>query len=80
VVLEANHSLLVGSPRNKRNCDDPDVSPYHEIGADTPVSTLTPERVQEYFDRKRVTKLRSGKAKAKPSIDKTRRVLRLAPV
>ncbi len=51
-----------------------------EIGADTLVADLTPERVQEYFDCKRVTKLRSGKPKAKPSIDKTRRVLRLALV
>jgi hypothetical protein len=49
-----------------------------ELGAETLVSALTPERVQAFFDCKRVTKLRSGRAKAKPSIDKTRRVLRLA--
>lgn len=51
-----------------------------ELGEDTKVANLTPERVQQYFESKRVTKLRSGRAKAKPSIDKTRRVLRLALV
>jgi hypothetical protein len=49
-----------------------------ELGEDTPIADITPERVQAFFDSKRVTKLRSGKNKAKPSIDKTRRVLRLA--
>ncbi len=49
-----------------------------EIGETTPVADLTPDRVREYFESRRVTKLRSGKSKAKPSIDKTRRVLRLA--
>ena len=33
-----------------------------------------------FFASKAVTKLRSGRAKAKPSVDKTRRVLRLALV
>ena len=33
-----------------------------------------------YYGSKPVTKLRSGKSKAKPSIDKTRRVIRLALV
>ena len=51
-----------------------------ELGAETPVADLTPEKVQGYFESKRVTKLRSGKNKAKPSVDKTRRVLRLALV
>ena len=51
-----------------------------ELGEDTPIADLTPERVQEFFDCKRVTKLRSGKAKSQLSIDKTRRVLRLALV
>jgi hypothetical protein len=51
-----------------------------EIGADTLISDLTPARVQEFFNCKRVMKLRSGKPKAKPSYDKTRRVLRLALV
>ena len=51
-----------------------------ELGEDTPITEITPEKVAEYFACKRVTKLRSGKNKAKPSIDKTRRVLRLALV
>ena len=51
-----------------------------ELGEETPIADLTPERVQVFFDCKRVTKLRSGKNKAKPSVDKTRRVLRLALV
>jgi hypothetical protein len=49
-----------------------------ELGETTPIADIMVERVQEYFDSARVTKLRSGKHKAKPSIDKTRRVLRLA--
>jgi hypothetical protein len=49
-----------------------------ELDDETPIADLTVERVQEFFDSPRVTKLRSGKSKAKPSIDKTRRVLRLA--
>lgn len=51
-----------------------------ELGEDIPLYEITPEQVAEYFNCKRVTKLRSGKNKAKPSIDKTRRVLRLALV
>jgi hypothetical protein len=51
-----------------------------ELGADTQISQLTPEQVQAYFDCKPVTKLRSGKKKSQLSIDKTRRVLRLALV
>ena len=51
-----------------------------ELGKGTPIGDLTPERVGEYFACKRVTKLRSGKAKSQLSIDKTRRVLRLALV
>jgi hypothetical protein len=48
------------------------------LGAETRVADLTVEQVQTYFDSKKVTRLKSGKEKAKPSIDKTRRVLRLA--
>jgi hypothetical protein len=49
-----------------------------ELGEETPIADLTPEKVQAYFTSKRVTKLRSGKNKSQLSIDKTRRVLRLA--
>jgi hypothetical protein len=51
-----------------------------ELGEETPLADLSPERVQDFFTCKRVTKLRSGKAKSQLSIDKTRRVLRLALV
>ena len=49
-----------------------------ELGDETPIADLTPDRVQAFFNSKRVTKLRSGKNKSQLSIDKTRRVLRLA--
>jgi hypothetical protein len=49
-----------------------------ELGGATPIAEITVERVQAYFASKRVTKLRSGKNKSQLSIDKTRRVLRLA--
>ena len=51
-----------------------------EIGAETALAELTTEQVERFFTCKRVTKLRSGKAKSQLSIDKTRRVLRLALV
>jgi hypothetical protein len=51
-----------------------------ELGGDTPLASLTPEQVAAYYDSPRVTRLKSGKPKAKPSVDKTRRVLRLALV
>jgi site-specific recombinase XerC len=51
-----------------------------ELGEKTPLADLTPEKIEAYFKSKRVTKLRSGKNKSQLSIDKTRRVLRLALV
>jgi hypothetical protein len=48
------------------------------LGKDTQVKSLTPKKVQEYFDSDRVVKTLKGKPKAMPGIDKTRRVLRLA--
>jgi hypothetical protein len=51
-----------------------------ELGEATPVAEITVERVHDFFTSKRVTKLRSGKAKSQLSVDKTRRVLRLALV
>ena len=51
-----------------------------DLGEEIRVADLTLERVGEYFASKRVTKLRSGKNKSQLSIDKTRRVLRLALV
>lgn len=49
-----------------------------ELGAETLLAALTPEQVATYFASPRVTRLRSGKPKSQLSIDKTRRVLRLA--
>jgi hypothetical protein len=51
-----------------------------ELGAETLVAAITPEQVATYFDSPRVTLLKSGVAKAPPSVAKTRRVLRLALV
>jgi hypothetical protein len=49
-----------------------------ELGAETLVADLTPKRIQVFNESARVTLLRSGRPKAKPSADKTRRVIRLA--
>ena len=49
-----------------------------ELGEETLIASITPDKVQSFYDSARVTKLKSGKPKAKPSIDKSRRVLRLA--
>ena len=51
-----------------------------ELGAETKVGELTPERIAAYFDSPAVTETRAGKKKAKPTVAKTRRVLRLALV
>ena len=50
------------------------------FGADIDVATLTARKVENYFESDAVTKTRTGKPKARPGIDKTRRVLRLALV
>ncbi len=50
------------------------------LGEKTKVSTLTTRKVQNFFESDVVTKTRAGKAKAMPTILKTRRVLRLALV
>lgn len=49
-----------------------------ELGNDLRVKLLTADRVAAFFESDAVVKTRSGKSKAKPTIDKTRRVLRLA--
>jgi len=51
-----------------------------EVGEDTRIKALTPEKIGAFFESDAVTKTRTGKPKAKPTIDKTRRVLRLALV
>lgn len=51
-----------------------------ELHEDAPIALLTIEDVRRFFTCDRVTRLKSGKSKAQPSIDKSRRVLRLALV
>ena len=51
-----------------------------ELGAETLLSALTPERVLEFFVSERVTRTKTGVEKAPPTIAKTRRVLRQALV
>ena len=49
-----------------------------ELGADTKVHDLTPERVLLFFTSDRVMKTRSGRPKSNLAYEKTRRVLRQA--
>jgi hypothetical protein len=49
-----------------------------EIGGDTLVAEITPHLIEKFNACDRVMLLKSGKPKAQPSIDKTRRVIRLA--
>jgi hypothetical protein len=56
------------------------VTALDELGKETLLSSLTPARVLEYFTCDRVTKTRTGVAKARPTFLKTQRVLRLALV
>lgn len=51
-----------------------------ELGAETLLRDLTPQRVQEYFECTRVCKTRGGVLKARVSVEKTKRVLRQALV
>lgn len=48
------------------------------LGADTPIASLTPERVLEFFNCDRVMKTKTGVEKAPPTFLKTRRVFRQA--
>ncbi len=49
-----------------------------ELGAETLVSALTSDAIAKFNTCSRVMKLKTGRAKSQLSIDKTRRVLRLA--
>lgn len=49
-----------------------------ELGKDTQVVALTPERVLEFFTCDRTMRTKTGIEKARPTFQKTRRVLRLA--
>jgi hypothetical protein len=48
------------------------------LGAETPVATLTADRVREFFEDRRVTHTRKGTPKNPVTVAKTRRILRLA--
>ncbi len=50
------------------------------FGEKAKVATLTEQKIIKFFESDLVTKTRTGKPKAKPTIDKTRRVLRQALV
>ncbi len=50
------------------------------FGPETPVASITSKQVAAFNACAAVTKTRAGKAKAKPGVEKTRRVLRLALV
>ena len=54
------------------------ITALDELGKDTKLADLTPTRVLEYFVSDRVTRTRAGVQKAKPTVDKCRRVLRMA--
>jgi hypothetical protein len=56
------------------------ITALDELGKSAKLADLTPTRVLEYFVSDRVTRTRAGVQKAKPTVDKTRRVLRLALV
>lgn len=55
-------------------------SAQDELGAETKLRDLTPDRVAAYFNCPRVMRLKSGEPKSVLSVAKTRRVLRLALV
>jgi hypothetical protein len=51
-----------------------------DLGLETPITNIKPERVLLFCTSDRVTKKRNGKPKSPLSIDKTRRVVRQALV
>jgi hypothetical protein len=50
------------------------------LGEDTLISSISADDVHRFFNAREVVMLKTGRPKAQPSIDKTRRVLRLALV
>jgi hypothetical protein len=48
------------------------------LGEHTLLADLTPEKIRAYFEHQKVLQTRTGQPKARPTVDKTRRVLRLA--
>ena len=56
------------------------VTALDELGKDTKLADLTPQRVLDFFVSDRVMRTKTGVEKAPPTFKKTRRVLRLALV
>jgi hypothetical protein len=50
------------------------------LGGETPIAAITPADVERFNASSPVTTTKSGRAKAQPTIDRSRRVLRLALV
>jgi hypothetical protein len=50
------------------------------LGGETPIAQLTPADVERFNTSEPVLRTKSGRAKAQPTIDRSRRVLRLALV
>ncbi|MBK9387295.1 MAG: hypothetical protein IPN34_20965 [Planctomycetes bacterium] len=48
------------------------------LGAETPIAAITPADVERFNASQQVTTTKSGRAKAQPTIERSRRVLRLA--
>ncbi|MBK9386567.1 MAG: hypothetical protein IPN34_17275 [Planctomycetes bacterium] len=48
------------------------------LGAETPIAALTEADVERFNASQQVTTTKSGRAKAQPTVDRSRRVLRLA--
>lgn len=51
-----------------------------ELGEETPIATITPDRVAAFFECDRVMRTRTGREKSPPTFLKTRRVFRQALV
>ena len=62
----------------KANVDGDLMLALEHFGAATPVDTLTTNQIAAFFASDLVTRTKKGTAKARPTILKTRRVLRLA--
>ena len=51
---------------------------YRELGVETPIAEITRADIERFNECKRVTRLSSGRRRGERSIEKTRRVLKLA--
>src|SRR5262245_61675746 len=68
------HLDQIGKSRGTTFSYEMDFATAKEVlGADTPISSITAEQVQGFNESDAVMKTRKGRAKAKPTIEKTRR-------